>query len=48
MDVIQGLHRRQKMGQVEYYKALINNLIDNLYFSRPEARIRVSLSASSV
>jgi hypothetical protein len=41
----------KKMGQMEYYKAIINNLIDNPYFSRPEPRIRVSrvpMSASSV
>jgi hypothetical protein len=36
------------MGQMEYYKALITNLIDNPYFSRPAPRIRVPLSALSV
>jgi Transposase IS4 len=38
----------EKMGQMEYYKALINNLIDNPYFSSPAPRIRAPMSASSV
>jgi hypothetical protein len=38
----------KKMGQMEYYKALINILIDNPYYHRPEPRIRGYTSASLV
>jgi hypothetical protein len=44
----EGCTGGRKMIQTEYYKALIDSLIDNMYYNIADAEIRVSMRSVSI